>query len=496
MVATALTVLNVGADAAERAALTRAFDGAGFVVWEAESADQALNLAARTPDLIVLDLSSPGMPAFDVCCRLKESTATALIPVLYLGRSHASPQFSATTVRTNLADCYINRPVTPVEVVEIARESLRRKRQSELLSHRFFETATDAVVIVDATGTIVQLNSRTEWLFGYRRDELLNQPIELLVPEQTRDWHAERRCTYFANPAPRHMDSGFKGFARRKDGAEFPIDIALSPIETDSGRFVACAVRDVTRQRQLEGDLRQRTHELEDLNRHKDQFLATLAHELSSPLAAIAYSAELFCRSEVEPETRKEAAWIVLEETNFIRRLVQDLRELHRLQPGKVEVRSTPTDLVEVARLAIEVSRPLIARRRHTLDIDVPHEPIYLNGDDARLVQIITNLLNNAARYTAEGGRIRLSIGRVDTSAVLRVKDNGIGIPPEMLSRIFDLFTRLDGARSQYTAGMGIGLAFVRQLVTAQGGSVEALSEGEGKGSEFVVRLPLADRRS
>jgi len=373
-----------------------------------------------------------------------------------------------------------------------ARDLLQNPRAEEL-NARFFEAAADAVVIIDESGVIVQLNAQTEKLFGYRRDELLNQPVEILVPERLRARHAERRRAYFRDPLPRSMGSSAPLIGLRNDGSEFPIDIALSPFSTDSGVFVASAVRDMTCQRRLEEELRQRTRDLEDADRHKDQFLTTLAHELNSPLAAIAYSAVLLLQPGIAAEIRDRAARIVLEQSNFMRRLVQDLGELPRVQHGELSVRKAPTNLAEVARLAIEISRPLIDGHGHALEIVVPPSPIRAQGDAARLAQVVSNLVANAARYTPDGGHIRLSIMQEGGAAVLKLKDNGIGIPKEMLGQVFNLFTRLDGAKRKYAGGMGIGLAFARRLVEIQGGSIEAFSEGEGQGSEFIVRLPLAE---
>jgi signal transduction histidine kinase len=175
-----------------------------------------------------------------------------------------------------------------------------------------------------------------------------------------------------------------------------------------------------------------------------------------------------------------------------VRRLLEDLSELPRIRRGELPVSRAPVDLAHVARLAIEISRPLIERRGHALEIVMPPSPIRAQGDGARLAQVVANLLTNAARYTPKGGRIRLSVEREDRVAVLKVKDNGIGIPKEMLTRVFELFIRLEGAKQKYAGGMGIGLAFVRRLVEVQGGSVQAFSDGSGQGSEFVVRLPLA----
>lgn len=377
--------------------------------------------------------------------------------------------------------------------MKAARHSLRI-RQIELLNQRFFEAASDAVVITDEYGVIVHLNTQIEKSFGYRRDELLNQPIEILVPERLRARHVEHRRAYLGNPLPQPMGSGFRAIGLRKDGTEFPIDIALSPLRIESVLFVASAVRDMTAQRRLEEELRQRTRDLEDADRHKDQFLTTLAHELRSPLAAIAYSAELLREPAISPEVRVEAAAIVREQAQFMRRLLEDLSELSRIHRGEVPIRKAPTDLRQVARLAVEICRPLIERRGHALEMVMPPSPLRAQGDAARLAQVVTNLLTNAARYTPKGGRIRLSIEREDGVAVLKVKDNGIGIPKEMLTRVFELFTRLDSARQKYAGGMGIGLAFVRRLVEIQGGNVQAFSEGVGQGSEFIVRLPLAQR--
>ncbi len=379
----------------------------------------------------------------------------------------------------------------PAEIVEAASEPLRT-RQRELLSYLFFDAASDAVVIIGEDGIVVQLNTQTEKLFGYRRDELLDQRIEILIPKRLRARHVEHRRAYFSNPLPRTMGSNFRATGLRKDGTEFPIDIALSPLPTESGLFVATAVRDMTSLRQLENELHQRMCDFEDADRHKDHFLTTLAHELSSPLAAVAYCAEILRRPNIAAEVRVEAAKIVLEQINFTRRLLEDLSELSVVRRGGLPFHKAPTDLAEVARLAVDSSRPLIERHGSALEIIMPPSPVRVQGDAARLVQIVTNLLTNAARYTPEGGRIRMSINQEDGRAVLKVKDNGIGIPKEMLTRVFEMFTRFEGAKQRYAGGMGLGLAFVRRMVEIHGGSVEAFSEGEGLGSEFVVRLPLA----
>jgi len=381
------------------------------------------------------------------------------------------------------------------DVLEIAQRT-PWPRHLEELSCLFFEATSDAVVIVNDDGRVVHLNSQAEKLFGYRRDELLDQTLEMLLPERWRAQHVEHLRAYFRNPQPRAMGTSFAAVGLRKDGTEIPIDIALSPLPTKRGLFVAGAVRDMTPQRLLEDELRQRMRDLEDADLHKDQFLTTLAHELSSPLAAVAYCLELLRRPETATDVRVEATGIALEQVIFVRRLSKDLGEIPLIRRGDIPVRKAAIDLVDIARRAVDIVRPLIEQNGLALETVMPPSPVGVLGDDARLVQIATNLLTNAARYTPEGGSIRLTVEQENGMAVLIVKDNGIGIPKEMLERVFVLFARLEGAKQRYASGMGIGLALVRHLVEIQGGSVEALSDGENGGSEFVVRLPLAGMKA
>lgn len=244
----------------------------------------------------------------------------------------------------------------------------------------------------------------------------------------------------------------------------------------------------------VRNDNRHYIPDLKSAERQRDQILTIVAHELSNPLAAVAYSAELLRRRDITLEVREKAAAIILEQTEFMRRLVEDIRDLSDVRRGNVASHNkTPIDLAQVARHAAEMSRPLIEQREHALEIVMPESAVRIQGEGLRLAQIVTNLLTNAARYTPNGGHIRLSIEQEPGAAVLKVKDNGVGIPKEMLTHVFDPFTRLEDGKQMYASGMGIGLAFVRNLAEIHGGSVEAFSEGEGHGSEFVVRLPLAE---
>jgi len=385
---------------------------------------------------------------------------------------------SQPSTRSNLRANNVHGEISPAEL--------------QALSSRFFEAVTDSVLVVNEDGLIIRLNRQTGKMFGFDCDELLNQPIGVIIPDRLRGLHTEHLRKYFSNPTPRSMNSGFIALGLRKDGSEFAIDVSLTPLLIESGIFVACTVRDIASQQYLEEGLRGHMKGLEQADRNKDLFLMMLIHELRSPLAAITYSAELLRKPDLPDNVRIEAARIVLEETNLVQCLLNDLRELPRIKRGELSITKTTIDIAECARLAVAINQPLIERCGHSLETVLPEVPLYAEGDATRMVQVMTNLLTNAAKYTPSGGRIRLCIAVDGSDIVIRVQDNGIGIPEDSLTRVFEMFSRLDGAKQKYADGMGIGLTFVRRLMEAQGGSVKAFSAGEGKGSEFVARLPQA----
>ena len=362
--------------------------------------------------------------------------------------------------------------------------------EAQRLFRAFLEASPDAVVLIDASGQIVHANAGVEELFGYRRDELLGRPLDVLIPERFRSRHAGHRRSYFATGPTRRMGSGNELFGLRKDGSEFPIDVALSRSPAQAGDLVAAAVRDVTGYRSLEAELRRQNRVLQDADQHKDRFLAMLAHELRSPLAALSQVARLLRIPALE-DRRDWAAGIVERQTGDMLRLVEDLLDVARVRQGKIKLHREPTDLVRVAVRAVESTRAIIEGRKHSLVITLPAEPIWIDGDATRLVQVVANLLTNAARYTPEGGLITLELVTEDGHALLRVRDNGIGIIAEMLPQVFELFTQVRGVDGAASGGLGLGLALVRRLVEMHGGTVIANSAGPGLGCEFVVRLSL-----
>jgi signal transduction histidine kinase len=246
--------------------------------------------------------------------------------------------------------------------------------------------------------------------------------------------------------------------------------------------------------RVLQGEVAERARAeaaLKEADRHKDEFLAVLAHELRNPLAPIRNAVEIMRRSAL---TDPQLSWsrdVVERQVKHLTRLVDDLLDVSRITRGNINLSREPVSVTTIVARAIETIAPLIAEQRHELTVDVAEETLEVEGDLTRLTQVLGNLLNNAAKYTDPGGIIKVVARRASTDVEIRVRDNGIGIPPELLPRLFQLFTQVDGAAHRAQGGLGIGLALVRQLVQMHGGSVTAYSQGPGHGSEFLIRLPL-----
>ena len=242
--------------------------------------------------------------------------------------------------------------------------------------------------------------------------------------------------------------------------------------------------REVSERRRLEEKLR-------EADKRKDLFLATVAHELKHPLAPIRNVLEVL---ELKDMPDRELRWgrgVMDRQVKHLARLIDDLLDVSRIVRGGMELRREPLPVSRILTDAVELCRPLVDAQRHELSIAFPTEPLFVEGDPTRLVQVIGNLLDNAAKYTPAGGRIAVSAGREDDSAVIRVRDEGIGIPDSMLERVFEPYARSDEARARAAGGLGIGLSVVRDLVELHGGRIEAHSAGRDRGSEFVVRLPL-----
>jgi PAS domain S-box-containing protein len=297
-----------------------------------------------------------------------------------------------------------------------------------------------------------------------------------------------QRCveTYFGcirSGEPYQIEYRFKD--RFNGGYRWFMGRAL-PIKNEEGRIVrwfgTCTDID---------DVKQAEETLKEMDRRKNEFLATLAHELRNPLAPILNAVQVLgLKSPPDPDFQWGHA-LIERQVKQLSRLVDDLLDVSRISLGKINLQTEPVDLAAVVRQAIEISRPLIDAHNHHLEVSLPRQITPVEGDPVRLAQVVSNLLNNAAKYTEDGGRIDLAVEENAGEAVIRVRDTGVGIPPAMLPHIFKIFTQVQDSMSRSEGGLGIGLSLVSSLVKMHGGSVQAFSGGIGQGSEFIVRLPL-----
>jgi signal transduction histidine kinase len=252
----------------------------------------------------------------------------------------------------------------------------------------------------------------------------------------------------------------------------------------------AALENEVTRRRALERELVAKVHELADVDRRKDEFLAMLGHELRNPLAPVSAALEVMRLRADDPLRTANAREVVARQITQMTRLVDDLLDVSRITRGQIELRDESVVLPALIERAVEVARPLIDERGHRLSLDLPEQPLVFRGDHARLEQVVINLLSNAAKYTDVGGRIWLRVSLDGGDLVLSVKDSGEGLTPEFCERAFDLFVQGPDTRSMARGGLGLGLTLVRRLVQLHGGTIEAHSDGPGTGSEFIARLP------
>ncbi|HYN23353.1 MAG TPA: hybrid sensor histidine kinase/response regulator [Thermoanaerobaculia bacterium] len=349
----------------------------------------------------------------------------------------------------------------------------------------------EAIVTVDSEGRITCLNPAAERLLGTSlrsaKDQPLNQVLRLLDQETGSPVHipiSEPGLLEAKSLARRRLQLEGSAQERRFQATVEGIRIR--------GDFVGAVVvlRDVSDRLQEEEELRRRAEDLAGADRRKDQFLAMLAHELRNPLAPIRNAVELMRQVETHDPSFQPSREMVERQVKNLARLVDDLLDVSRISQGSIRLRKEAVDLGAVVERAIEATRPLIEARGHTLSVRLPTDSVRLEADPTRLEQVVANLLNNAAKYTMPGGQIQIKAGLDGNEAVVRVRDNGIGVPPDVLDRVFEPFVQSEGSLARSEGGLGIGLTLAKSLVEMHGGSIEAHSPGLGQGSEFVVRLP------
>jgi len=471
-------------DNADMRAYVRRLLAPQFEVETAVDGEQAVQaVLARPPDLVVSDVMMPKLDGYGLLKALRADHRSRTVPFLMLS-ARAGEDARAEGLEAG-ADDYLAKPFTARELLARVRGAieLRRARsQFETLLNR----APLGVYLVDADFRVREVNPVAREAFGDIPGLVGRDFEEVLNILWDRPYAAEIAAVF------RHTLETGDSYAterieqRRDRGATAHYDWRVDRIVLGDGRYgVVCYFRDISRHVLAEQALR-------EADRRKDEFLAILAHELRNPLAPIRMAAEVLRRAPGEPEGAL-ARQIIGRQINSMARLIDDLMDVSRVSRGKIELRIERMELAAAISSAIETSRPVMQAARQELTVTMPAKPIVISGDRARLAQVFANLLNNAAKYSKPGSRIALSGETSDGHAVVRVVDQGIGIPPDMLESIWDMFVQVDRSLERAQGGLGIGLTLVRSLVGLHGGSVEAHSAGEGSGSEFIVRLPLAD---
>jgi two-component system CheB/CheR fusion protein len=371
--------------------------------------------------------------------------------------------------------------ITMVDVSSLKDTERQLRRMSKV-----FQDGADPIIIESLKGRILECNAAAEQMYGWTRDELLGEPIRRLWAsgqhKQAQQW---RQQCQRGEPV-RNVES----VRRLKSGDVQPVLLTFSLLTDEDGQpsAIATIAKDITDRKRSEEQAREAV-------KRRDQFLAILSHELRNPLAAVLNAVSLLRHQDVDRDQMHQACDVIGRQTEQMARLLDDLLDVSRVTQGKIRLRSEPCEMNPLIQDTVEVVQPMLQQRGHELELDLDDEPLFAEGDSTRLLQIHDNLLSNAAKYTPPGGKITCSLRREGNEVVTRIRDNGEGIDEQMLPQVFDLFVQSESPLGRTSGGMGVGLTLVRNLVELHGGSVTAHSDGPGRGSEFVVRLPISDKR-
>ena len=353
----------------------------------------------------------------------------------------------------------------------------REAERTRAILAAIVQSSDDAIVSKDVDGRVTSWNRAAERMYGWSAEEIVGRPIFLIIPDELR---AEEEGI-LARVRNGERVEHFETERLHRSGRRLEVSITVSPVRDSSGRIIGASkiARDIGPQREAA--------------REKDRFLAILAHELRNPLAPIRNAVMVFGQPNVTEAGRAKARDIAERQIAHMAHLLNDLLDVARINTGRVDLKCEDIDLRPVIEHAMDSARPQIVARGHELQVHHPAEALRIHADEARVLQIVVNLLANAAKYTDRAGTIVLDYGRDGDAARIEVRDNGIGFTAATRQRLFKLFSQADDVHARADGGLGIGLALVREFAERQGGRVDATSEGLGRGSTFRVWLPLLD---
>jgi signal transduction histidine kinase len=443
----------------------------------------------RAPALVLTDVMLPRLDGFGLLRALRSDARTAGIPIIMLS-ARAGEESRVEGMEAG-ADDYVVKPFSARELLarvaahlqmaRMRRESNETLQKSEERFRAFVNASSDVVYRMSPDWSEMRFLEGREFISD------TNQPSRSWLDKYIYPEDQQRVLRAVAEAIRTKTVFELEHRVLRVDGSLGWTFSRAIPLLDAQGGIVEWfgAAGDITARKQAEESLR-------EADRRKDEFLATLSHELRNPLAPLRNGLQVMHLKGDDAKALAPVREIMERQLNHLVRLVDDLLEMSRITRGTFELRSERVELSTVVRNAVETSEPAIHAGGHRLDISLPAEALSLQGDPVRLAQILSNLLNNAAKYTDHGGNIVLSVRREGEAALISVRDNGQGISADGLTRIFEMFTREARGRSGDQGGLGIGLTLSRRLAEMHGGSIQAHSDGPGKGSEFVVRLPLA----
>lgn len=512
-------------------ALEVVLDGQGHHLVMAASGEEALRLMLDQDFAVVLlDVRMLGLDGFETARLIRARERSRRTPIIFLTAGDSDEVLSNEAYTLGAVD-FLVKPLRPETLrakvagfAALFAEKEEARIQADQLRLLIQESLDYSIIMLDPDGRVMTWNTGAERTKGYRADEIIGQHFSRFYPQDTIDRGSLAEKLRRAAADGRCEDEGWRV---RKDGTRFWANVVITALRDEAGqlRGFSKITRDLTERKQREDellqlhrDLEKRVHErtaalaasnealrienaertraeaaLREADRRKDQFVMMLAHELRNPLAPIHNGLQLLQASPNDHQLVDQARRIMERQVGHMARIIDDLLDVSRLTRGRVELRPQRLDLARLARTVMEDERPDIDRAGVTLETDLPELPVWVNADPTRLTQALANLLWNAAKFTDRGGKVTIRV-RADTTrqlAELAVRDTGVGIEPDLLPHLFETFTQADRSLERSKGGLGLGLSLVKGLVELHGGEVCAVSEGAGRGSEFIVRLPL-----
>jgi len=501
-------ILVVDDNAPLRYTLVRTLRQHGFEVMECWTGEDAFRLASsERPDLVLLDVNLPDISGFEVARSLKASERTKTIPILQISASFVQKEHRMAGLEAG-ADAYLVEPVEPGELVANIRALLRMRdaeaglQQTRSLLAAVVEASPLAIIVFGPDGLVRRSNPAAERLLGQPAAVVAVGAGESGGLTDQRQSPSFLRDRALLGPLSRGQSvSALEREWDRADGAPLELSIFAAPLEPASAHGYVAIVEDISMRKRFErerSDLlareRDARREAEAANRLKDEFLATLSHELRTPLNAVMGWASMLRQRSLDDDGRHRAIEIIERNARSQQQLIGDILEVSQIIRGQLRLDMLPLDLTQVLRAAIDSARPTATARRQLIHVVLPDQPIMIHGDRERLQQIFWNLLSNAMKYTPRQGRIEVTTGADAHDVFVKVRDSGIGMAPEVLPHVFERFRQGETGPTREYGGLGLGLAIVRHLTEAHGGTVRAESAGAGQGSTFTVALPLAGR--